>query len=1341
MLLSPKPAVNAIQVGKITKEILAEMDSTLKATDLKDEVMSIYNEYFAEIKEANSVESKVQMANDNMMDRFAKLAIDIINSSEALTESENYEALKSYIRNTRIRVPDSAKADAHYAEFRKSHMGTFNLTNDGLDIDVAYMELCSMFPGIFNEDITHPADQLNEIANVLDNLKPYAYNPHLEYMGDAVDHVVFRFTSEVDGLAAMPKTKAQKIAEKSAYDKEMALDKERAKFEQKLDKHKRDSENLIRKLQKKIDDADYVSYWDKRLSKEEKAQAVQNVRDKRDVAILKSKIRNIVSDMKKNLDKTEKAGGYPKELVQAAAEVCSVLDFHTDKTQKDGSPTKVSQKLDTLKMEYDALKNNPNYDFASEYSKELSDQIEELRNLVKNKRVVDLKKSELSKLKDILSEISQRLSNARKQIGLDAVKLNADMAEEIIESLNSKNDVVDLNQKMILKKGKLAVQWVKAFLLNPHRVNKMIAGYDMDSAWWQLQDALNRGNRKAGKFLMEATKPFDELTDGGGNEIAFYDYRTKKFKTGIKYTDGSEVEIPKSIICEMVMMWDRKDGRTHLEAGGATIPDVELYNKGDTLNAITSGKRTLPITATDIARLKGMLDSYDKAWIERAHHLFNKVSKDATNETSLQLVGRELATEENYIRMYVNQDFVGKEIGKDQDGNITLEGHGSLKETKPQAKQPLLFRGLHENVYDNIDFTSKYYGLAIPIRNFNKVYQMTFRNENGQSSVREIIGKKFGAEIRNKVIEQYIKELQTPRKRDHSIFDANKSRWLGATFWGNISSTLKQTSSYWSGAAFLSEDSLVKGLKNFAKSPKRTKAEINKYSGTLYKRSQGLSTTELGDRANRKRLAGASSKITKFINEKAPKLRNIPQGIRPENWLQAMDVNTSAALWEACKIEVAKTMNASDEGYMQAVTDLWESVIEETQSNYDVAHRPESLKSTNPITQTVTMFTTDIHQKFGLLFSAFDDYKTKSEVHKKDATQTNQNAMNEAGARLVRASLSAIYSSLWMGAVSVLAHAILRKFKPYIDDEEKDITAGSTAKQYMMLVGEDLFNTAMPVGGSIISSAWNTFNKGYDFVSVPSVDVIEDFLKAMQKVYKASTEENGDVLGALKDSAYAISNFTGVPIKNISDLLGSIKGYAGDIIAGDFAHDLSDYTSGNKSFYNYGDLASYIVSGNKEKETKWLEYYSENGKEIAKGSLTKEIKPVYVQMYIDSPEKAENIKRKLILDYDYTEATIVDWGIAEYLNNVVSNPEYAEEIKSAMQKRSAWKSQDVYKEVKKYYKGVYKSGDEKETKELKDALLKSDGTYKNSFSGWEKEADSEIKKAEDAKNKEKAKYK
>ena len=1338
MLVSPNPSVNVVKVGQVTKDILKEMDSTLKATDLKDDIMSIYNEYVQAVKKASGVKSKVQEANDNMTKRFAELAVDIADSSEVYVESEMYSLLKSYIKDTRIKIPDHAKEEADYAEFRKSHMGTFNLTNDGLDIDVVYQELCSMFPGMFSTDVASPADQLHAIAEKLESLKPYAYNPHSDYMQDAIEHIVYRFVSEVDGIAANPKTKAQKMAEKASVDKAKAIDKERTAFERKLEKHKKNSEKTIQKLQKKIDDSNYVRYWEKRLGKEEKARAVQEVRDRQKKALLKSRIRSIVSDMKKKLDKSEKTGGYPKELVKTVAEVCSALDFHTGKTNKDGSPTKTSLRLDSLMAEYNALKNNENYDFASEYRQELSDKISNLYQAVKDKRVVDLNLNELSELKDILSEISHSLSIATQQIGKANAKANAELAWGIIESVDEKSDLNDMNKRLLMREGKLEMQSTKAFILNPHRINEMIAGYDKESVWWQLHDDINRGNRKSARFVMEANKPFDELTDDGGNEIAFYDFRTEKIKTGIKYTDGTEVEIPKSIICEMLMMWNRKDGKTHLETGGAKIPDIELYNKGKTIDAIKGGKRTNPITVNDIVRLRGLLDSYDLAWIERAHHLFNKVSQDAINSTSIELVGRELARSENYIRMYVDSDFIGKEVGKDENNNITLEGHGSLKETKPKAKQPLLFRGIHENVYDNIDFVSKYYGLAIPIRNFNKVYRMTFRDENGQSSVQEVIGKKFGAKIQIGVVEQYIKDLQTPRKKEYTKFDTFKGNWLGATFWGNVSSALKQTSSYWTGSALLGEDALVKGLKNFTKNAKQTKAEIDKYSGTLYKRSQGLSTTELGDRANRKRLAGASSKMTKFINEHAPVLRKIPQGIRPGNWLQSMDVNTSAALWEACKLEVAKTMKTSDDGYMQAVTDLWERVIEETQSNYDVAHRPESLKSTNAIVQTLTMFTTDVQQKFGLLFSAYNDYATKAELLKKDGSEANENAKKEASKRLSKASRSIAYSALWMGFVSVIGKAVLRKFKDFIDDEEQDITASSVAEQYVKIVGEDLFNTIMPVGSSIILQAVDTFNNGYDFASVPSFDVVEDFIVSLSKVYKASTnDEKGDVLKALADSAYAISNFTGVPVKNVTDIIKSIKGYAGDIKELDFAHDIADYRS-KQAIYTHGDLAECIMSGKSKKEQKILNYYSASEREIEQGTLTQEIKPAYVQMFVDSPEKASAIKRKLVLDYDYTGDSIDSWITEEWVRNVVEDFEYAEEIKTATQDK--WDNISTYNACRDYYKKIYKKGKEKDIKATRDAFINHTNITENDMTTWEAEVDWEKQKKESKLEAEKEQY-
>ena len=1336
MLVNPNPVVNVTMAGKVTKDILTEMESTLKAKDLQDEVISIYTEHAQAIKKSGGVESKVQEANDTMVKRFSALAVDIADSAETFVESEMYTLLKSYVKETRIKIPDYAKEEAHFAEFRKSHMGTFNLTNDGLDIDMAYAELCDMFPGLFDSEVSSPADQLYAIADQLDALKPYAYNPHSNYMQDAIDHIVYRFVSEADGITAAPKTKAQKMAEKAKLDKDMALEKERENFERKLDKQKATSEKNIQALQKKINDAKYVQYWEKRLSKEEKQEAVQKVRDNQKKSVLKSKIRNIVADMKKHLDKTEKNGGYPKELVKAAADVCSVIDFRTDRTNKDGTPTKTTLKLDALRNQYDALKDSPNYDFQTEYSEEISERIRVLNQSVGNKRVIDLTLDELSRLKDILSEIHHSLSIASKQIGIDNAKANYEIFTEIVNDLEQ----IDVtNWKHTILKGE---SWV----INPNRIFEMVANYNKDSAFWKLYEGILRGERGRKKFTMDATMPFDELTDGGANEVAFYDFRTKAYKTGIKYADGTEVEIPKSIICELVMLWERNDGKKHLASGGIKIPDMKQFNKGKTRDAMDDGKLTRPITQADITKLRGMLDSYDKAWINRAYHLFNKVGKDAINKTSMQLVGREIAKAKNYIRAYVDSDFVRQEIDKKND-NITLEGHGSLKETTPDAKNPVVLRGLHENVYDHIDFVAKYSNLAIPIRNFNKVYKLSDVGVDGHRSIKSMLAKKFGSAIRDDVIVKTINELQYPRPKQISLFQKVRGNWLNATFFANVKSMLKQTTSYWTASSILDESSLLAGLKNYVGHSKQTKDEIAKYSGTLYGRSQGLSTTELGDRANRKRLAGASSNVTKAVNKYAPWLRKIPEGVRPENWLQSMDVNTSAALWEACKHQVSKTMDRSDDGYMKAVTDLYERVIEETQSNYDVLHRPEILKSEG--LKTISMFQNDNLQQTGILKSAYSNLRAKQKAYESNSSEANKKALDEASKRMYKAVSARIYSSLWMAMISVLGDTLLRKFKPYIDDEEKEITASSVLEQMRLTMCEDMLGVFVPVAGDLLKRAKDTVVNGYDFMNEPSLDVIDGFIKTSANIAKEFYKEDGDVWKAISGGLRDISNMTGIPAKNVYDLYKSVKGYIGDIKVGKFAHDLEEYTSGNKSFYSYGDLASYIVSGNTDKEQKFLDYYSANGKEFHKGSFTKEMKPAYVQMHVDSPEKAKELRKKLILEYDYTEQDFVDWMFDEYLKHVVpdvkfydgsvSDSEYAAEIKDAIPEK-IWKSEYAYKTIRSFYKEVYKNKPENDAKALRKSLENSAGVSGNQISNWEKEADEEIKKKEEEQEKEKDKY-
>lgn len=125
-------------------------------------------------------------------------------------------------------------------------------------------------------------------------------------------------------------------------------------------------------------------------------------------------------------------------------------------------------------------------------------------------------------------------------------------------------------------------------------------------------------------------------------------------------------------------------------------------------------------------------------------------------------------------------------------------------------------------------------------------------------------------------------------------------------------------------------------------------------------------------------------------------------------------------------------------------------------------------------------------------------------------------------------------------------------------------------------------------------------------------------------------------------------------MNNIKNIIKGVKGYAEDIAKGDFAHDISEYKT-SKALYTYGDLAACLTTGDIKQEEKILNYYSNNGKNISKASLTKEIKNAYVELYADDPTKGKYLKDKLINNYGYEKETIEKWPMTVLIDAIESN--------------------------------------------------------------------------------------
>lgn len=102
--------------------------------------------------------------------------------------NENAE-LKAQLRGTAITLSQRDRADmGDYEAFRKRNFGVLKLVNKGgLPIDVFYNELAEMYPGMFPEDVVHPADQLELIAKTSSSLSRAEYNLNTYYGPDAAN--------------------------------------------------------------------------------------------------------------------------------------------------------------------------------------------------------------------------------------------------------------------------------------------------------------------------------------------------------------------------------------------------------------------------------------------------------------------------------------------------------------------------------------------------------------------------------------------------------------------------------------------------------------------------------------------------------------------------------------------------------------------------------------------------------------------------------------------------------------------------------------------------------------------------------------------------------------------------------------------------------------------------------------------------------------------------------------------------------------------------------------------------------------------------------------------------
>lgn len=780
-----------------------------------------------------------------------------------------------------------------------------------------------------------------------------------------------------------------------------------------------------------------------------------------------------------------------------------------DALQTDLNASKQAQ-LDRLNQQLTEAEALPD----SEKAEMLRDRLRKRIRETENRTYLPMTVDQMRMLKAITTSTLHVIRTANKTLSLQQAEAVDKIAGEAAVEVNRSKGNDGKFRRMLTR--------YNLDMLGGTRVFRMLGGYAKNSQMEKLGTMLNDGQRRQTEILVEGTHLFDNVT-GKKNLKQMEQFAGKGAKLvdlGLKDNRGKAAPLTHAQMCSLYMHLRNADSKEHLMNGGFTVPDAVEYNKGNIVEAYQKGQTVRigmltdsegkPMADTIVSAIEKNLTDYDRAWIGSMENFFGSYTTDLINETSMKLLGYQRATVKNYYPIAVNKKALATQIeGLHLDA--TIEGRGFLK-NRVKSPQPILLEECNNVVQRSLRDTAAYAGLAPAIRDVQKVLNSRIETEDGLKVLKNgILEEKWGSDAVN-YVDELLTDLQTPgrktRKSSMTALGKLRGNYAGAILTLNPGVAIAQAASLPTAGAVLGADTMaavVPFVKNF--SPKQRaalEAEITEHGDALLQyRLRGSQRGEL-------------ESIGKNLSAAEKGMEKVPKQLT--GWINGVDEITVAALWEGSKRYVEHHTNEFTEGaatkgseaYWEAVNKTYQRVIEETQPNYTTMQRAGIQRSDNELVRTLTMFTTQRFQNYGILADAVMDYNAQRERSHADPTEENRVELKRAGKNLNRAVTSQIVQTAVFAAMKIGADFLLHRWDRE-QDENGDITAWSLLKRYADLYVGSAAGTFL-YGSELYSFVGNVAGgKDYDVVSAPNLSAVNDLGTEAMRLYKLLATDTGEM--------------------------------------------------------------------------------------------------------------------------------------------------------------------------------------------------------------------------------------
>ena len=567
---------------------------------------------------------------------------------------------------------------------------------------------------------------------------------------------------------------------------------------------------------------------------------------------------------------------------------------------------------------------------------------------------------------------------------------------------------------------------------------------------------------------------------------------------------GHEIRV--DVALSLYMLSQQADSINGLKNGGWGYVDEKGY-------WIDCGK----LTDSDISSLYDDFTKADKDFLNVARKFFDATGK-AMAETDIQYRGYTLINADaksDYFPITRYSGDMSKPIADAEATRSAMQvsvANYSFTKERVKNERRITVSPILNVINKHAREVGNYCGLAIPIKEFQRIYNCNIGENGATKSIRNTINEQSWSGF-NSYITTLLEDIQGISREKNSL--ANKAlnliRSNIATFalGFNIKTILSQISGYPAISMYVSLDSMAKAMAHstWYKGTNAQNMLIYSEWAAVKAHDNGLILAET-----------ASEKLGKVANMTTVGIQMM------DNWMNRL-------IWNACQCEVEKRTGlkfGTKENMIEAGK-LHAEVGRMTQGNNARSELSAMQRSSNALVKMYSMFNSDGFKYISRLYEAAKRASAYKYLNKTNPGTISQQKVRSAHVFMAKAATAIIVSNLVYVLMGQLMKFALNKDRE--DEEGNEIS-------FWQDLGMD-FASSMVGMIPIVRDIYSLVVEGYDVKDNATEGImnlaesIKDVIESSMTMIKGDVWDSTDIAKPLKSLIDAIGQVTGIPTRNV----------------------------------------------------------------------------------------------------------------------------------------------------------------------------------------------------------------